>query len=135
MRYVMGGVVCDEVSMGVSKVSEMSGRVNLLNRFDILQHVGSDERDEAFETKDVTPTYSMMSCDKNGAYIKQRGLRIGTLNFHGLGDDRKALEVGELLYKNHIDITGGQESWELDNSKIYWGKNFSCKKYFGCREL
>ena len=57
--------VCDEVSSGVSKVSEMSGSVNLLNRFDLLQHVGSDVHDEAFEIIDVTPTSSMMSRDKN----------------------------------------------------------------------
>ena len=31
--------VCDEMSVGVSKVSEKSGSVNLLNRFDLLQHV------------------------------------------------------------------------------------------------
>ena len=51
--------------------------------------------------------------------IKQRGLRIGTWNFQGLCSDRKALEIGEVLSKNRIDIVGGQESWELDNSKIY----------------
>ena len=51
--------------------------------------------------------------------IKQRGLRIGTWNFQGFCSDRKALQIGEVLSKNHIDILGGQESWELDNSKIY----------------
>ena len=75
--------VCDELSMGVSKVSEETGNVKLLNRFDLLQHVhtvSSDENEEVFETTDVNPTctYSVMSCNKNVANIKQRGLRIGT---------------------------------------------------------
>ena len=64
--------VCDEMSVGVSKVSEKSCSVKLLNRFDLLQHVGSDEHDETFETIDVNPTYTMMSCNKNLADIKQR---------------------------------------------------------------
>ena len=39
----------------------------------------------------------------------------------------KALEIGEFLSKNHIDIVGGQERWELDNSKI----NVPGSKWFG----
>ena len=40
---------------------------------------------------------------------KHRGIRIGTWNFHGLRNNRKALEMGEDLAKNHTDILGGQE--------------------------
>ena len=81
--------------MGVCRVSEKSGNVKLLNRFDLLQPVGSDEHNEAFETTDVhvNPTYSLMSCNKNVASIKQRGLRIESWNFQGLCNDGKALEV------------------------------------------
>ena len=39
-------------------------------------------------------------------------------NFQGLCSNRKALEIGEALFKNHIYIVGAQESWELDNSNI-----------------
>ena len=35
--------VCVMRNVGVSKVSEKPGSVNLLNRFELLQHVGSDE--------------------------------------------------------------------------------------------
>ena len=33
--------------------------------------------------------------------------------------DRKALQISKVLSKNHIDIVGGQESWELVDSRIY----------------
>ena len=45
--YVMGGIVCDEESVGISKVSKKSGSVHLLNRFDLLQHVGKNDHDES----------------------------------------------------------------------------------------
>ena len=106
--------VCDEMSIGISKVSEKSCSVKLLNRFDLLQHVGSNEHDEVFETTDVNATYSVMSCNKHVANIKQSGLRSGIWNFKRLCNDRKALEVDDILHKNSIDIIGGQESWELD---------------------
>ena len=41
------------------------------------------------------------------------------MEFSRLCSYRKELEIGEVLSKNHIDIIGGQESWELDRSKIY----------------
>ena len=44
--------------------------------------------------------------------------RVGTWNFQALCSDSKALEIGEILTKNHIDIIGDQESWELESSKI-----------------
>ena len=93
--------------------------MGVLNIFDLLQHVGSDEYDEASETIDVNPTYSMMSCNENVANIKQRGLRIGNWKFQGLCNDRKILKVGEILRNNRIHIIGGQVSWELDHSEIY----------------
>ena len=34
------------------------------------------------------------------------------------GSDRKALEISEVLINNKVDILGGQESWQSDNSKI-----------------
>ena len=46
------------------------------------------------------------------------GLRIGTWNFQGLCNDRKALEIGDVLRKIHVDIIGSQESWELESSKF-----------------
>ena len=49
----------------------------------------------------------------------QRCLRIGSWNFQGLRSDRKALEIDQVLFKNHIAIVGSQESWELDISIIY----------------
>ena len=40
---------------------------------------------------------------------------------------KPSYDIGEVLSQNHIDIVGGQESWELDNSKIY-GPGY---KWFG----
>ena len=51
--------------------------------------------------------------------IDHRALRIGTRNFQGICSDRKAIETGEVLPKNHVDIIGDQESWELDISKTF----------------
>ena len=115
--------LCDEMNLGVSKVNEKPGSVKLLyrlelNKFKLLQHVGGDEHDEALEIIDVNLAYSMMSCNKNVAQIKQRELNTGTWNFQCLHNDMKALEVGEILHKSYIDIIGGQKSWEVDNSKI-----------------
>ena len=42
-----------------------------------------------------------------------------TWNFQGSWSDRKGLEIDEVLCKNHIDIVGGQESWELQSSQIF----------------
>ena len=53
--------MCAEMSVGISKVNEKSGNVKMLNRFDLLQLVGSDKHDEALETIDVNPAYSAMS--------------------------------------------------------------------------
>ena len=41
------------------------------------------------------------------------------MEFSGVYSDREALEIGKVLSKNHMDIVRSQESWELDNSKIY----------------
>ena len=79
------------------------------------------------ETLGKSPIWEVSQISKSVPKIKHRGLRIGTWNFQGLCSDRKALEIGEVLSKNHIDIIGGQESWELNSSKIYVPGN----KWFG----
>ena len=58
----------------------------------------------------------VQSVKNNVLKIKQRGLRIDTWNFQHLCNDRKAIEIGEVLSKNHTDIASGQESRELDHS-------------------
>ena len=88
----------------------------------MLQHEGK-ECNGHFECVSVNPRYELNKVNKRVLGIKQRGLRIVTCtwNFQGLCSVRKALEVGEVLSKNHIDIIGGQECWELDtgSSKIH----------------
>ena len=81
-------------------------------------YLRSDEHDEASETADANPPYSVISGNENVVNIKQRRSRIGTRNFQGLCNDRYAFEVGEILHKNCIDIIRGQESLQLDHSKI-----------------
>ena len=109
--------VCDEMSVGDYNVNKKCGNIKLVNRYDILQHESSNVYDKALAS--VSPACDVAQGNNKVLSIKQRGLRIGTWNFQGLCSDRKALEIGEVLSKNHIDIVGGQESWELDNSKIY----------------
>ena len=109
--------VCDEMSVGDYNVNKKCDNIKLVNRYDILQHESSNVYDKALAS--VSPACDVAQGNNKVLSIKQRGLRIGTWNFQGLCSDRKALEIGEVLSKNHIDIVGGQESWELDNSKIY----------------
>ena len=49
---------------------------------------------------------------------KMYQVRNCTVNFQGLCIDRKTLEIGKVSTKNHINILGVQEMWELHNSKI-----------------
>ena len=81
----------------------------------MLQHEGSIEHGRALERMDTRSICEVGQVPK----IKHRGLRICTWNFQRLCSDRKALGIGEVLSKNHTDIIGSQESWELGNSKIY----------------
>ena len=46
---------------------------------------------------------------------QERKLRVGTLNFSGLGIECKQKEVGELLQVNIIDIVMDVESWKKDS--------------------
>ena len=85
----------------------------------MLQHEGSIEHGSDLERLDPIPTCEVGQSSNSLPKTNHRGLRIGTWNFQGLCSGRKALEIGEVLYKNHIDNIGGQESCELGNSKIY----------------
>ena len=111
--------VCDEMNVGDRNVNAKCDNILLVNRFDSLQCGSNNESDDAFESVGVNLTGDVTQGKNKVSKIKQRGLRIGTWNFQGLCNERKALEIGEVLSKNYIDIVGGQESWELDNSKIY----------------
>ena len=67
----------------------------------------------------MTPVDDVSQRRKLVAKIKHMGLRIGAWNFQGLCSDRKAFQIGEVLSTNGMDIIGGQESWELESSKIF----------------
>ena len=55
----------------------------------------------------VSPACDVAQGNNNVLTIKQKGLRIGTWNFQGFCSEWKALEIGKVLSKNHIDIIGG----------------------------
>ena len=81
----------------------------------MLPHEDSAEHGRTPETVATSPICDVGQTRKAIPKIDPRGLRIGTWNFQGLCtcSDRKALEIDEVLAKNHIDIIGGQEagSW------------------------
>ena len=74
----------------------------------MLQDEDSLEYVTAPERLGKSPICEVSQMSKSVPKIKQRGLRIGTWNFQVLCSDRKALEIGEVLSKNHIDIIGVQ---------------------------
>ena len=83
--------VYDEIREGVSNIIKNADNVELVYRFNLLQHEGNGEHRKAFETLAVNPTHIVVCCNETLLNIKQRGLRIGTWNFQGLRSDRKAL--------------------------------------------
>ena len=103
--------------VGVNKVSEKFGNIKLINN-NLLQHEDSTEHGRAPEIVGTSSICDVGQSRKAIPKLNHSGLRIGTWNFQGLCRDRKALEIGEVLAENHIDIIGGQESWELESSKI-----------------
>ena len=109
--------VSDVMSVDDNNVNKKCDNMKPVNRYDILQHESSDVYDKDLAT--VSPACEVAEGNNKVLNIKQRGLTIGSQNFQGLCSGRKALEIGEVLSKNHINIVGGQESWELNNSKIY----------------
>ena len=84
-----------------------------------MPHEDSAEHGRAPERVGSSPICDVGQSRKAIPTIDHRGLRIGRWNFRGLCSDRKALEIGEVLAMNHIDIIGGQKSWELNSSKIF----------------
>ena len=119
--------VCDESCVDAINANKTRDSIELSNRYSLLQHESSIEHGRARERLNTGPICEVSESKKSVTQMKRRGLRIGTWNFQGLCSDRKALEIGEVLSKNHIDIIGGQESWELDSSKI----NVPGYKWFG----
>ena len=111
--------VYDKLHVDANNVNKTCDNIKLSNRYSVLQDEDSSEYVRAPDRLGKSPICEVSQISKSVPKIKHRGLRIGTWNFQGLCSDRKALEIGEVLSKNHIDIIGGQESWELDNSKIY----------------
>ena len=49
---------------------------------------------------------------------RERKLRVARWNFSGLSSDRNQKEVGELLAKHNLDVVAGQESWEMEETRI-----------------
>ena len=102
--------VCDEMSVGVHtctcNVNKMCANINLVNRYDFLQHECNGKCDKAPES--VGPVCEVGQSIKNVAKTNQSWLRIGTWNFQGLCSERIVLELSEVASKNHIDILGGQ---------------------------
>ena len=111
--------VYDKLHVDPNSVNKTCDNIKLRNRYSVLQDEDSFEHGRALERLGKSPICDVSQASKSVPKIKHRGLRIGTWNFQGLCSDRKALEIGEILSKNHIDIIGGQESWELDSSNIY----------------
>ena len=105
--------VYDKLHADANSVNKTCDSIKLSNRYSLLKNEDSFEHDRALKICEVS------QISKSVPKIEHRGLRTGTWNFQGLCSDKNALEIGEVLSKNHIDIIGGQESWELDNSKIY----------------
>ena len=97
--------VCNAMSVGDYNVTKKCDNIKLVNRHDMIQHESSNVYDKALVT--VSPTCGVAQGNNNALKIKQRSSRIGTWNFQGLCCDRKALEIGEVVYKNHIDIVTG----------------------------
>ena len=111
--------VYNELCVDINNGNKTCDNIKLSNRYSVLQHESSIEHRRALEKLGTSPICEVSQSNKSVPKIKHRGLRIGTWNFQRLCSGRKALEIGEALSKNHVDITGDQESWELDNSKIY----------------
>ena len=57
--------------------------------------VGHDNK--ALESVGTGSICNVVPGNKTVTKIQQKGLRTGTLNFHGLCSDKKALEIGEVL--------------------------------------
>ena len=110
--------VYDKLHVDANKVNKTCDNIKLSNRYSVLQDEDSLQCVRAPEILGKSPICEVSQISESVTKIKHRGLRIGTWNFQGLCSDRKALEIGEVLSKNHIDVIGGQESWELDSSKI-----------------
>ena len=70
--------VYDVMSVGVSSTCKQCNNVDLVNRFDLLQHEKSGECDK---TIDVHINCNVVSCNKSVVNNKHRGIRIGTWNF------------------------------------------------------
>ena len=41
----MGGIVCHELSLGIYNINNKCDNIKLVNRYDLLQHEGSNECD------------------------------------------------------------------------------------------
>ena len=48
------------MSRGISKIIKKSDYVELVNRFNLLQHEGNGEHEKAFDTVDVNPTHTVV---------------------------------------------------------------------------
>ena len=109
----------NKLQVDANNVNKPCDNIKISNRYSVLKEENSLEHGRALGRLGNSPICEVSQISKSVPKIKHRGSRIGTWNFQGLCSDRKALEIGEVLSKNHIDIIGGQESWEIDNSKIY----------------
>ena len=64
----------------------------------------STEHGRPLERQGTSPICKVGQSSKSVPKIKHKALKIGTRNFQGVCSDRKALEIGEVLSKNHINI-------------------------------
>ena len=103
----------DKLHVDANSVNKTCDNIKLSNRYSLLQDEDSLEHGRATERLGKSPIGEVSQISKSVPKIKHWDLRIGTWNFQGLCTDRKALEIGKVLSKNHIDIIGGQESWKL----------------------
>ena len=76
--------VCDEMTVGAytCNVNKKCADINLVNRYNFLQHEGNGKSDEVPES--VGPICEVGQSSKNVAKTNQRGLRIGMSNFQGV---------------------------------------------------
>ena len=111
--------VYDKLHVDASNVNKTCDNMRLSSRYSVLQDEDCLQYVGAPEILGGSPICEVGQISESVTGVKRRGLGIGAWNFQGLCSDRKALEIGEVLSQNYIDIISSEESWELDSSKIY----------------
>ena len=113
----------DDVKSGVSFKSMP---IECLNRYEPLAQLDySNEAVSSSSNSDKQNGSVYVDVDLVGSKAKslvgnkrETKLRVATWNFSGLCSDRNQKEIGELLAKHNLDVVAGQESWEIEETRI-----------------